>query len=116
MTEVRVIRDGSGERVASCVAVADSWWRRARGLLGRKPLEPEQGLLLMECASVHTAGMGYAIDIAFLDADGQVVGSISRLGPWRIGVGGPKAVHTLELSAGRLDETGTTTGDRLMWS
>ena len=42
---------------------------RLRGLLGTKPgAHFERGILLANCASVHTNGMAYPIDIAFLDA------------------------------------------------
>ncbi len=60
--------------------------------------------------------MAYPIDVAFLDAEGRVVRSISRLDPWRFGLGGRDAVHTLELPAGRLARTGTVPGVRLIWS
>jgi uncharacterized protein len=116
MQEVSVVQAGSGVMVASRVAVADSWWPRFRGLLVHPRLVRGQGLLLLECGSVHTVGMGYAIDVAFLDAEGRIVRSIDRLRPWRVGLGGPGAVHTLELSPGRLGETGTAPGDRLSWS
>lgn len=116
MEAVRVVREDSGVQLGSSVGVADSWWRRFRGLLGRPRLKEGQGLLLLDCSSVHTVGMRYAIDVAFLDADGCVVRSIGGLAPFRVGVGGRSAVHTLELPAGRLAETGTTPGVRLTWS
>lgn len=116
MQEVSVVQADSGVLVGSRVAVADSYWHRFRGLLVRPPLKKGQGLLLLECGSVHTVGMGYCIDVAFLDAEGRVVRTIVRLGPWRVGLGGTEAVHALELPAGRLDETGTVPGDRLSWS
>ncbi len=116
MREVRVVQERSRAPVGSRVAVADSWWSRLRGLLARSPLEGEEGLLLLECDSVHTFGMAYPIDVAFLDAEGRVVRSIPRLAPWRVGLGGGEAVHTLELPAGRLEETGTLPGVRLSWS
>jgi hypothetical protein len=116
MNQVRVVRDDSGIRVGSSVSVAESWWRRFRGLLARAPLKTGEGLLLLRCGSVHTIGMTHPIDVAFLDAEGLVVHSIARLGPWRVGLGGSRAVHALELPAGRLDETGTVPGDRLSWS
>ncbi|NNF11759.1 MAG: DUF192 domain-containing protein [Gemmatimonadetes bacterium] len=116
MESVRVVREDSGVQLGSKVGVADSWWRRSRGLLGRPRLDPGEGLLLLDCSSVHTVGMGYAIDVAFLDAEGRVVRSIGELHPFRIGIGGRSAVHTLELPAGRLAETGTTPGVRLTWS
>jgi uncharacterized protein len=111
-----VVQTGSGVLVGSRVAVADSYWHRFRGLLARPPMEKGQGMLLLRCGSVHTVGMGYRIDIAFLDARGTVVRTVPRLGPWRVGLGGIDAVHALELPAGRLGETGTVPGVRLSWS
>jgi hypothetical protein len=115
MKQVRVVQDSSGVQVGSRVAVADSWWRRFRGLVGRPPLKHGEGLLLLECDSVHTLGMVQPIDVAFLDSEGRVVRHITSLGPYRVGFGGPAAVHALELPAGRLDETGTVPGVRLTW-
>lgn len=115
MPEVRVVHADSRAPVASSVTVADSFLGRLRGLLGRPPLRAGQGLLLLDCGSVHTAGMGYAIDVAFLDAEGTVVRSFDELEPWRLGLGGDGAVHALELPAGRLHATGTVPGVRLSW-
>lgn len=116
MREVSVIQASSGVRVASKTLVADSWWGRFRGLLGRPVLGSGEGMLLLGCGSIHTVGMDHPIDIAFLDAEGRVVRRLERLGPWRVGFGGPTATHALELPAGRLEETGTAPGDRLSWS
>ena len=116
MNTVRVVQSGSCVRVAARTRVAGTWWLRLRGLLGRPELVAGEGMLLLDCDSVHTAGMGYPIDVAFLDREGRVVRTVSRLGPWRLGLGGREAVHALELPAGRLIETGTTTGTHLDWS
>jgi uncharacterized protein len=116
MDEVRVVQADSGVLVASRAAVADSFGHRLRGLLARPPVREGGGMLLLECGSVHTIGMGYPIDVAFLDAEGRVVRSIAGLGPWRLGLGGPDAVHALELPTGRLGRTGTVPGVRLTWS
>ena len=116
MKTVHVRHAVSGVEVGECVGVADSWWTRLRGLLSRPPLRTGEGLLLVGCDAVHTAGMGYPIDVAFLDEEGTVVRTVAELRPWRIGVGGKDAAHTLELPAGRLVETGTRAGDRLSWS
>ena len=116
MDVVRVVQAESGVHLADRTAVAATWWTRMRGLLGRPALSPGEGMLLLDCGSVHTVGMGYAIDVAFLDRDGGVVHTIGRLAPGRLGLGGPRAVHALELPAGRLDETGTVPGTHLHWS
>jgi len=115
MRRVRVVHDDAGIQLGKQVAIADSWWNRLRGLLARPRLRAGEGLLLLDCGSVHTVGMGYPIDVAFLDSEGTVVRNIARLGPCRVGMGGPEAVHALELPAGRLDETGTVPGVRLSW-
>lgn len=115
MPEVHVVHADSDVSVAPRVAVAGSFLSRLRGLLARPPLRDGQGLLLLDCGSVHTLGMGYAIDVAFLAADGTVVRSCDALEPWRFGRGGHGAVHALELPAGRLRETGTLPGVRLSW-
>ena len=116
MKSVRVVHDASGIQLGFRVAVADSWWHRLRGLLARPRIRAGDGLLLLDCTSVHTVGMTYPIDVAFLDAEGTIVRRIARLAPFRVGMGGPTAVHALELPAGRLDDTGTVTGVRLSWS
>jgi len=45
---------------------------RARGLLGRSELEPNEGLLLERSRSVHTFGMRFPIDAVLLDRDDRV--------------------------------------------
>ncbi len=63
-----LLRDG---RVLSHLEVAATRRERRRGLLGRDGIE---GALLIERArSVHTIGMRFPIDVAYLDADGLVL-------------------------------------------
>jgi len=116
MSVVRVAQSVSGIDLGTRVRIADSWWTRLCGQLARPPLEMGEGLLLLGCASVHTFGMAYPIDVAFLDDRGTVVRSFSRLLPWHVGLGGERAVHALELPAGRLEATATVPGVRLDWS
>ena len=104
----------SGATVAEQVRVADTWASRLVGLLGTPALAPGDGLLLVPCNAVHMLGMRYAIDVAYLDRRGVVVGLTHQLRPWRVGwpVRGARAV--LELSAGRLAEVGVQAGDQLL--
>ena len=64
----------SGDGTSACgleqVWQAESVWERGRGLLGRTPLDWNQGFWIEPCSSVHTIGMGYPLDLAFLDAQG----------------------------------------------
>jgi uncharacterized protein len=46
--------------------LAESFAARLAGLAALPALAPGRGLLLPRCRSVHTAGMRFAIDVAFL--------------------------------------------------
>jgi uncharacterized membrane protein (UPF0127 family) len=61
MRVVRARNSRSGVVVGRRVTVADRWWRRAFGLMGRRHLAPGEGLLLEPCSSVHTLGMRFPI-------------------------------------------------------
>ncbi len=52
-----------------------SFFQRLRGLLGRSTswLGSDAVLVIAPCNSIHTFGMKYAIDVAFLDRYGKVL-------------------------------------------
>ena len=52
MKLVRVTNARTGQVVGSEIVVADRWWRRAVGLLGRDAVAPGDGLLLEPCGDV----------------------------------------------------------------
>ena len=81
---------------------------RARGLLGRPRLPPGHAMLIPNARSVHTVGMRFPIDAAFLDAN-LVVLSVKRLAARRVALPRLRARHVLECAAG----TGPRPGDRL---
>lgn len=58
---------------------------RLRGLLCRAyPPGPRTGLRLSSCRAVHTIGMRYPIDVAFVDRDGRVRRLVRHLKPGRV--------------------------------
>lgn len=104
-----------GRVLGTWISVADRWWQRLRGLLGRSPLSTGAGLLLQPCRAVHMFGMRYAVDVAFLDRRGSVVAVYHRLAPGQRSRWHKGAAYALELPAGTLAMTGTREGDRLAW-
>lgn len=77
--------------------VADTFARRTRGLIGRPPPGPGEGLLILRCNAIHTLFMKYPIDATFLDRDNRVVKTVRNIPPWRLLVwGGWRAVKVLE--------------------
>jgi uncharacterized protein len=93
--------------------IAASWWSRLRGLLGHPPLHSGEGLLLRGEKAIHTVGMGFAIDVLFLDRTGEVVHLIRAMEPLRASpfIGG--AADVLELPTGTIAATGTQLGDQI---
>ena len=80
--------------------VAKGFLARARGLIGRPPPAPGEGLLIPHCNAIHTFFMSYPIDATFLDKDGHVVKTVHNIRPWRPFVwGGFRARQVLETAA-----------------
>ena len=92
--------------------VADSLWTQTVGLMGRKGLPLDGGMLIPNCNAIHTAFVRFPIDVLFLDRDLTVVRAISALAPWRIVgfVRGAKSV--VELPAGTLRHNRIEVGQR----
>lgn len=102
----------AGTAPALLVWQADSLRERLRGLLGHAPLRADQAMLLRPCRLVHTFGMGFAIDIVFLDRAG-VVRRIDEAVPKGRVRGCLSAWQTLELAAGATSALGLRVHDRL---
>jgi uncharacterized membrane protein (UPF0127 family) len=92
-------------------SIAANLWTRFRGLLGRPPLQPGDGLLLRGEKAIHTVGMGYPIDVLFLDRSGKVVHLYHAMPPLRASPYVRRARDILELPPGILAKTGTVLGD-----
>lgn len=102
-------------QLARNVLVADTFWLRLKGLLGKDSLPPGDGLLLQPCNSVHGWGMQFACEVVYLSRENRVL-FVQTLQPWRCGPILFKAVKVLELSLGSLAESKTRVGDTLLFS
>jgi uncharacterized protein len=93
--------------------MADSFFLRLRGVLGRGELAPGEGLLLRPTGSIHTWFMRHPIDAVFLDRDMNVLRTVPAIRPWRM-AGVRRAHSVLELRAGEAAQRGIEIGDRLV--
>ena len=90
--------------------MAESPAERRSGLRGREGLD---GALHLEgVRSVHTLGVGFPIDVAFLSSDLTVL-RVARLKPWRLSLGGPGARSVVAAQAGSFERWGVREGDQL---
>lgn len=92
------------------VEVAATFWRRFRGLMLRRRLPA--GLWLTPERAVHGLWMLHPLDVASVDADGNVL-DVTVLHPWRALREVPGTRSVLEAPAGSFARWGLVTGSRL---
>lgn len=80
--------------------VADSFFTRFRGLLGRKDLKDDTGLIIKPCNSIHMIGMKFSIDAIFIDKDNKVCHIIPSMKAMSISPLIKKAKYVIEVPEG----------------
>jgi uncharacterized membrane protein (UPF0127 family) len=97
-------------RPVAPVEIAATYRTRRRGLLGRDGING--AMLLTPCNSVHTIGMRFPIEVAYLDGELRVL-TVRTMRPGRIGSPRLRARLVLEAEAGRLSRWGVRPGAEL---
>ena len=100
----------SDARVLASAELAADGAARRRGLLKRDRLEG--AIVLRPCRWVHTIGMRFPLDVAYVDEDGKVV-KTARMGRHRVGLPVPKAAWVIEAEAGAFERWGLSIGDEV---
>ncbi len=100
-----LLRDGE---VLAALEIADTRRARRRGLLGRDRMQG--ALLLRPARAVHTIGMRFPIDVAFLAADGLVL-DVVRMRRYRLGRPRLRARAVVEAEAGAFGRWRVRPGD-----
>ena len=101
--------------LATALALADTHWTRLRGLLGLSSNDfcSGSGLWIVPCHGVHTLGMGFPIDVLYLDRELKVIDAKYAVPPWRFTPVLRRAASVLELPCGTLAHTKTALGDAI---
>jgi uncharacterized membrane protein (UPF0127 family) len=97
--------------LADKVEMADSFFRRLKGLIGREGLNASEALIIEPCSSIHTVGMKFSIDVLFLDKEDRVVGIRKNIRPYRFTRVFWKANRVVELPASSIVNSNTDIGD-----
>lgn len=98
----------SDARVLASAEVANDRVARRRGLLGRGELDG--ALVIDRCRWIHTIGMKFPIDVAFVDDDGTVVKTM-QMHRHRVGIPVWQASWVIEAEAGAFARWGLRVGD-----
>jgi len=102
-----LVSDG---RVLASASVTCTRAARRRGLVGAR--EVPVPLVIEPCRWVHSVGVRCALDVAYLDAAGDVV-KVQRLAPWRVALPVPRARRVVEAAAGSFARWGLRPGVRV---
>lgn len=93
--------------VLASAEVATTRAERRRGLLSRDGIDG--ALVIDSCRWVHTVGMRFAIDVAFVDPNGVVIKTV-HMPPHRVGAPVPRAGRVVEAQAGAFARWGLHVG------
>lgn len=100
---MKCILKRTGETLADDVELADTYFTRLKGLMFRRELAAQKGLLLDPCPQIHTCFMRFDIDAVFVDKNGTVLYVAEKMKPWRFGRFVRGSRRTLELAGGSLN-------------
>lgn len=113
MKTARVVNITRNIIVADKAEIADSFFSRCKGLLGRNALNEKEGIIIKPCSSIHTFFMRFPIDAAFINKHERVIRIYSSLRPGRLSAIVYGSVMCIELAAGALALSRTEEGDIL---
>jgi uncharacterized membrane protein (UPF0127 family) len=93
--------------------IANTFFKRLKGLLGKKDFPENEGLYIPKCNSIHMFFMKFPIDVLFLDQNKQIVFLLEDFSPWKIKSPVKKAIATLELPSGTIKKHSLKVGDNI---
>lgn len=96
------------------VSLADTSFRRLKGLVGRFSLRSDEGLWVMPSQGIHTMGLFFPIDVIYLTESCRVVHLIEHMKPFRIAPIRINCRSVLEMPLKTIYMSNTEVGDQLM--
>ncbi|MCX7614972.1 MAG: DUF192 domain-containing protein [Clostridiales bacterium] len=90
----------NGQVIADRVNLADRFFQRAAGLLGKRNIGEKDGLLISPCRQVHTFFMRFNIDVLFLTEAGEILHIEESMTPGNVSPYIKNSYNVLELRSG----------------
>lgn len=99
--------------VTNSEEIANTFFKRLKGLLGRSSLPDQTGMLIYPCNQVHSYFMKFPFDAVFLTRDNRVIYIIENMQRGKISPLLPKAYSVLELPSGTVRKAQIKIDDKL---
>jgi uncharacterized protein len=97
--------------LADKAVIANTVFKRMKGLLGEKELAAGKALVLEPCNAIHCFFMRFAIDVLFLAQDNRVIKALPGIKPFRSSKIYWESFKVIELPAGIIKSSRTSEGD-----
>ncbi len=116
---LHLIRKHDQVQVLHHGVIADRYFTRLCGLIGKKEMNRGEGMLFPKCNSIHMWMMSIPLDVVFLKTitpqkEWSIVEMRSHLKPWKLlPVNCFKADDVLELPSGTIESIGLKNGEVL---
>ncbi len=110
---MKIFHRSTGRCLAERVELANTFFKRLRGLMFRRHLPPAEALWLRPCNGVHTFWMFFAIDVIFLDRELRIVKLVENMRPFRMTKPHLAARSVLEVRAYTISQVDLKVGDQL---
>ncbi|NLF84005.1 MAG: DUF192 domain-containing protein [Candidatus Gastranaerophilales bacterium] len=110
---MKLINKTNGQVLADKLEIANTPFRRMKGLLGREKLEDGEGLHIIPCNNIHSFFMKFVFDAIFIDKKNKIRHLVEKMPPGRVSRLCFTAHSVVELPPGTICSTGSKIGDEL---
>ena len=99
---MKIYNSTQNNLIAEDVKIAENFFTRSVGLLSRKSLSQDEGLVIRPCCSIHTLFMKFPIDVLFINRKNEIIALYENVKPYRILPIHPTSYYVVELCAGQI--------------
>lgn len=111
---MKVYNSSRNNLIADDVKVANNFSTRSVGLLSKKTISDNEGLIIKPCCSIHTFFMKFAIDVLFVNNKNEIVALYENVKPWRILPIHLSSFYVVELAAGQISNKNIKKADLIL--
>jgi len=115
MAIYKIVNLTKNQIIADNVNIAQSFFQKTKGLIGRTKLNKGEGLYISGCRSIHMFFMQFSIDVIFIDKNYEITKIITDLKPFRLAFGTYFSNGVIELPCGILEQKSCDIGDKIVF-
>lgn len=108
---MKIYNSTQNRLISDDTKMADDFFSRGIGLLSRKSISENEGLIIKPCCSIHTFFMRFDIDILFVNKKNEIIALYENVKPWKILPIHITSNYVVELPAGKISSQNIYKGD-----